>query len=87
MIKRLAALRARAGLAVAVLAVVLDTAAMLPLAAAENPQPADSKAETPNVVFILSDDHRFDFMGCVESSPSFLETPNLDRMAAEGCAL
>lgn len=41
-------------------------------------------AAPPNVVFILSDDHRFDFMGCVDSCPSFLETPNLDRMAAAG---
>ena len=37
-----------------------------------------------NVVFILSDDHRFDFMGFHPASPKFLETPNLDRMAAEG---
>lgn len=41
-------------------------------------------SERPNVVFILSDDHRYDFMGCVESCPDFLETPNLDRIAAEG---
>ncbi|TWT73224.1 sulfatase family protein [Allorhodopirellula solitaria] len=41
-------------------------------------------AERPNVVFILSDDHRFDFMSCVESCPEFLQTPNLDRMAKEG---
>ncbi len=41
-------------------------------------------AERPNVVFILSDDHRFDFMSCVESCPDFLTTPNLDRMAKEG---
>ena len=40
--------------------------------------------ERPNVVFILSDDHRYDFMGCVGSCPDFLETPNLDRIAAEG---
>ncbi|QDV26549.1 sulfatase family protein [Aureliella helgolandensis] len=45
---------------------------------------ATGRAAPPNVVFILSDDHRFDFMGCVESCPSFLETPNLDRMAAAG---
>ncbi|WP_203328880.1 sulfatase family protein [Candidatus Laterigemmans baculatus] len=44
----------------------------------------EARAERPNVVFILSDDHRFDFMGFVESSPAFLETPNLDRMAAQG---
>lgn len=41
----------------------------------------------PNVVFILSDDHRYDFMGCVKSCPEFLETPNLDRLAARGSHL
>lgn len=36
-----------------------------------------------NVVFILSDDHRFDFMGFTGKVP-WLETPAMDRMAAEG---
>ncbi|MDG2125954.1 MAG: sulfatase-like hydrolase/transferase, partial [Verrucomicrobiales bacterium] len=38
----------------------------------------------PNVVFILSDDHRYDFMGFHERAPEWLETPNMDRMAREG---
>ncbi|HEX7049212.1 MAG TPA: sulfatase [Longimicrobiales bacterium] len=37
-----------------------------------------------NVILILSDDHRYDFMGFMEGAPDFLETPGLDRMAAEG---
>ena len=37
-----------------------------------------------NVVFILSDDHRYDFMSFHPNAPKFLETPHLDRMAAEG---
>jgi N-acetylglucosamine-6-sulfatase len=37
-----------------------------------------------NVIFILSDDHRWDFMSFVPSAPSFLRTPNMDRMAARG---
>ncbi|WP_261343474.1 sulfatase family protein [Rubripirellula lacrimiformis] len=41
-------------------------------------------AEPPNVVFILSDDHRFDFMSCIEGCPEFLKTPNMDRIASEG---
>ena len=42
-------------------------------------------AQAPrNVVFILSDDHRYDFMGFHPKAPDFLETPSLDRMAAEG---
>ena len=36
-----------------------------------------------NVIFILSDDHRYDFMGFL-GKPKFLETPNMDRMSREG---
>lgn len=41
----------------------------------------------PNIIFILSDDHRFDFMSFMPQSPKFLETPNLDRLAREGTHL
>ncbi|MBN2325593.1 MAG: sulfatase [Candidatus Omnitrophica bacterium] len=40
-----------------------------------------------NIVFVLSDDHRYDFMGFMKEAPSFLETPNMDRMAREGAHL
>ncbi|MFA0962309.1 sulfatase [Roseivirga sp. BDSF3-8] len=36
-----------------------------------------------NIVFILSDDHRYDFMGFTGKVP-FLQTPAMDRMAAGG---
>ena len=36
-----------------------------------------------NVIFILTDDHRYDFMGFT-GKVSWLETPNLDRLASEG---
>ncbi|MEO8399969.1 MAG: sulfatase, partial [Ignavibacteriaceae bacterium] len=36
-----------------------------------------------SVIFILSDDHRFDFMSFI-GKPKFLQTPNMDRMANEG---
>jgi len=39
-----------------------------------------------NIIFILSDDHRYDFMSFM-GKPSFLETPNMDRMAKEGVHL
>ena len=39
-----------------------------------------------NVVYILSDDHRYDFMGFMNKVP-FLRTPNMDRMAANGVHL
>ncbi len=44
-------------------------------------------AERRNVIFVLSDDHRFDFMGFMPQCPKFLETPNLDRMARQGAHL
>lgn len=40
--------------------------------------------ESRNIIFILSDDHRYDFMSFMEEAPDFLETPHLDRMAAGG---
>lgn len=39
-------------------------------------------AERPNVVFILTDDQRWDAMGC--AGHPYLKTPNIDRLAAEG---
>ena len=36
----------------------------------------------PNIVFILTDDHLHDALGC--AGHPFLRTPNLDRLAAEG---
>ncbi len=36
----------------------------------------------PNVLVILTDDHRHDAMGC--AGHPFFKTPNLDRLAAEG---
>jgi len=40
-----------------------------------------------NVIFILSDDHRYDFMSFHTNAPGFLETPNFDRLAREGAHL
>jgi N-acetylglucosamine-6-sulfatase len=46
---------------------------------------AQSTAPVPrNVVFILSDDHRYDLMSFMKTAPPFLKTPNLDRMARQG---
>ncbi len=36
-----------------------------------------------NIIFILSDDHRYDYMGFTGKLP-WLETPAMDRMASEG---
>lgn len=40
-----------------------------------------------NVILIVSDDHRYDFMSFMDQAPAFLETPGLDRMAAGGLHL
>ncbi len=40
-----------------------------------------------NIVFILSDDHRYDYMDFHPDSPDFLRTPGMDRMAAGGAHL
>jgi len=48
--------------------------------------PRSRAAGGRNVVLIVSDDHRYDFMGFADG-PEFLETPNMDRMAARGAHL
>jgi N-acetylglucosamine-6-sulfatase len=40
-----------------------------------------------NIILMLSDDHRYDFMGFMPQAPAFLETPNMDRMAHQGAHL
>lgn len=39
-----------------------------------------------NIILILTDDHRFDALGFLKSQ-TFIETPNLDKMAKEGAYL
>jgi N-acetylglucosamine-6-sulfatase len=59
---------------------------LLPLLALALPLIA-SAAESRNIILILSDDHRYDFMGFMEQAPVWLETPGMDRMAAGGAHL
>ncbi len=45
------------------------------------------RAEAPaarNVILVMSDDHRYDFMGFHPGSPEWLETPAMDFMASQG---
>lgn len=70
-------------LLLAVLALPLIVAPRSPGPPAESRKPGKIR----NIVFILSDDHRYDFMSFMESAPDFLETPGFDRMAAEGAHL
>jgi N-acetylglucosamine-6-sulfatase len=54
----------------------------IPSARAEN-----NRATRRNIVLVLSDDHRYDFLGFMPQAPAFLETPNMDRMAQQGAHL
>lgn len=47
------------------------------------PLQIDKNVKPRNIIFILTDDHRYDFMGFT-GKVSWLETPNMDRLAAEG---
>ncbi len=44
-------------------------------------------AVSPNLVLIVSDDHRYDLMGFHPEAPDWLETPNLDMLADQGAHL
>jgi choline-sulfatase len=41
-----------------------------------------NKNSRPNFLFIMDDQHRFDYLGC--SGADFVNTPNLDRLAGSG---
>ncbi len=48
-------------------------------------QAADSAASKPNILFIMSDDHTWQALGCYNSRfQSLNPTPTLDKLAAEG---
>ena len=38
--------------------------------------------DRPNIVFLLTDDHRADLLGC--AGHPILKTPNIDRLAGRG---
>ncbi|MCU0916566.1 MAG: sulfatase [Planctomycetes bacterium] len=62
-------------------------AALLGPAAWANRRERDNKTSGRNIILVLSDDHRYDFLGFLPQAPTFLETPNLDRMAQQGAHL
>lgn len=61
-------------------AVILGTMAAL------GSQAQQSSAKRRNILFILSDDHRYDALGFMQVQ-KFLETPNLDSLARDGAHL
>ena len=48
------------------------------------PDPKTKKhtANRPNIIFILTDDQRFDMLGCAGNK--FIVTPTIDKLAAKG---
>ena len=63
-------------------------AAAAPIAASgtrrdNQPLARRSGVKPRNIILILTDDHRYDALGFLKAQ-SFLETPNMDRLAAEG---
>ena len=58
---------------------VLLTAALFPPSFASGGEPGEQK---PNIVFILADDLGWFDLSCYGNR--FIETPNLDRLAADG---
>jgi N-acetylglucosamine-6-sulfatase len=64
---------------------VLGLLAMLAWGTALAPPAQGQQRPAPrNVVLILSDDHRYDFLGFMPAAPAWLQTPSLDRMARGG---
>ena len=52
------------------------------LLAAAAPALASAQGRKRNIVFILADDHRFDFLSCMNHP--WVKTPNIDRLAKTG---
>ena len=56
--------------------------AAIALPAGRQPEVAPQPAVRPNILFVLMDDMRWDYMGC--AGHSVIRTPSLDRIAREG---
>lgn len=60
----------------------LTASAAATLGATARPARAASGVRPPNIVFVLTDDQRHDFLGC--AGHPFLQTPHIDALAHEG---
>ncbi len=58
--------------------------ALLPIGFGESVRSEDVPAERPNILFIMTDQHRWDCLGA--NGNSLIQTPSLDRLAAEGAS-
>ena len=52
------------------------------LAFAPRTHGGQGRSDRPNILFVLTDDQRFDMMGCAGNP--IIQTPNVDRLAGEG---
>ena len=57
---------------------------LLLLASPHRTQAAESKADKPNIVYILADDLGYGDVHCLNPQRGKIKTPNLDRLAAQG---
>ena len=62
-----------------VLSMVFACALVAPAAGAEN-----AKAARPNILFIYADDQSYKTISCYGSSPEWVKTPNIDKLASRG---
>ena len=60
----------------------LGGAALMGLGGSALPKKLLAGPSKPNIIFILTDDHRWDALSCM--GHPFIRTPHLDRIAAEG---
>lgn len=60
----------------------IGSAALVLSHAASRSAVAAASEKPPNILFFLSDDHRDDILGC--AGHPFLQTPTIDKLAAEG---
>jgi N-acetylglucosamine-6-sulfatase len=74
----------RVSLAVAQLCCLVVLGIATVIVAGERICSAADEPYATNVIFVLSDDHRHDFLGFHPAAPAWLETPHLDRLASEG---
>lgn len=71
----------------------LSLAWLAPHAAAQAESPSAKSQARPNFIFIITDDQRWDALGCVQRELGdralfpWFQTPNMDRLAAEGARL
>lgn len=83
MTRRGAIRAAGAGLAYFALSAISNTTGMAKQLTGHKKGPVSSSSrKSPNIIFILSDDHRWDAMSCM--GHPVVRTPHMDRLAREG---